>query len=362
MGERRERQGKGPRLRIEIRHGAIPNDWDELAAADPAAGPGHGSAWWRTCVEASGRAEPVAVTARWEGRLVGGIAAIEERLGPIRRIFALPFGTHGGPLIAGAAPGGWERPPGGEEAATWSADADSQWQRGTPLGGRLALALFRIPSVAEIHLVDATGAAGEELAFVPGVECRFPVRGSVDLRKGRERVWTKMALQCRRRIEDAGRRGLAVRAPRSVEERRGALRGLIDAVSADGGDRSEMPRRMLEALSQWPAAGERDRIDISFAEIDGAPPVAATLNLVSAAHIQNIVVISGGEGRSLGADDLLHWHAMESGVAQGRSVYSLGASEDPAAGASLDSLGASAVRIRTWHWVAPLWRWMRGRR
>ena len=362
MGDDRETDRKGARLCIEVRDGVIPADWDELVSADPAADSCHGSAWWSACAGASRRARPLAITARWRGRLVGGIAAVEERIGPIRRIFALPFGTGGGPLIACGAPGGWEHATGTAGGETWPAASDLAWQRGTPLGGRLALALFQIPSVAEVHLVDSTAAAGEDLAFVPGVECRFPSRGVVDLKRGKERLRGDMAPECRSRIDKASRRGLAVRAPHSAQEQRQALLGLRNSIGPEDEDRPEIARRMIDLLLAWPTSGAGDGIEVRLAEIDGISTVAATVNLVRGDRMQNIIVLSSAMGRTLGADALLHWTAMEKGVDEGRSMYDLGATENAISESLKTSLGASVMRMRSWHRLAPLWRWVRGRR
>ncbi len=353
-------------LSIRVDHDRIPADWDRLVAADPAADYFHTVAWWRVCVGAARCGRVVAVSARHGETLVGGIAAVEERLGPLRRIFALPLGTHGGPLIARGAPGGWTRHPGAPGHAAWHDDRGDDWMDGTPLGGQLARALFQIPGIAEIHLVDASGAAGEDLAYLPGTECHFPVRRLVDLDWGDAgELWKRMDARCRNKIRKARKAGLRTERVSDPERRGSELRRLIDATEEARGFRPNIPAAVVDALARAPRSRGGEGIDLWLAHAprsrggEGGPPLAAALNLVHGARVQNFLALSTAEGRSLAAHNLLHWSAMEQAVAESRRLFDLGCTDAlPGVDAFKASLGASAVRLHAWRRLRPPWRWL----
>lgn len=342
-------------LEFEVLRDQIPSDWDDLVRRDPLASYFHRSGWWRANLRAQRGSRPLALVARRSGRAVGGIAAVERRLGPWYRVFALPMGCHGGPVIAADAPGGWSEQP----ALGWWDDEAVAWRQGTALGAALALRLFELPRLAEVHLADASAAAGERLAFLPGVSCTFPRQRLLDLRPGPQHLWHQLSAKCRNKIRRAERDAVEVQKVAHLPAGIESLLGILAEV--EPGRRPQVSAVLLRALAATESRqGIGPEVWIAHA---GGRPIAALLNLVCAGRAQNHMAVSGPAGRVYAAHNLLHWRAISAAAAAGCRIYDFGAAEGlPGVDAFKASFGAVASRIHVWRRLHPVYRLLRERR
>lgn len=96
-------------IRVD-RAAEAPDGWDELVAADGSSDYPHTAHWHRCVAAALPGATVVWLTARRQGRLVAGLAAVERRQGAgllaRRRLDSSVEGTSCGPLVAGDLPAG----------------------------------------------------------------------------------------------------------------------------------------------------------------------------------------------------------------------------------------------------------------
>ncbi len=83
--------------------GTPPDDWTGLLAADPQADACHGPFWLTTLARHRPGTRPVWWTVRDEGRLLGGLAALETP-GRLGRLDSGPDGTSGGPVVRADLP------------------------------------------------------------------------------------------------------------------------------------------------------------------------------------------------------------------------------------------------------------------
>ena len=348
-------------VRLEVVRGEIPDGWDSLVQQDPAAGFFQTSAWWRSALSGWRGGRPLAVVAYRGEDLVGGVAAVERGRGPLRRIDALPMGTHGGPVIARGAPGGWSAEE--DDRWPWLDDESSSWRRGTRLGGALALGLMEAGRAGEMHLVDAGAAAGERLALVPGMFCDFVVHRVVDLTVPEGELWEAVAPACRNKVRRAERAGL--RAERSADGAiaLGWIREVGRAAAEERGFRSNVPVPLLEALAG--ESGGPGSVEGWCAKDGEGEPVAAILNLVQGGRVTNYMAAACDAGRRGAAHNLLHWSALADAAARSLSVYDFGASPGlPEVDRFKASFGARELRVRAWRLRSPmmrLLRWAAGR-
>lgn len=81
-----------------------PTGWSDLAAADPSSTLFQHPLWLRALTRAYPALEPRFISASTETTLLGVLPyVIKRRLG-LGQVLSLPFGTHGGPLVASGAP------------------------------------------------------------------------------------------------------------------------------------------------------------------------------------------------------------------------------------------------------------------
>ncbi len=80
---------------------SLPADWDDLVLADPAAEYTHTAHWLDSARRCYCGARLLVLTARQEGKLIGGLAAVDRRVGRLRRLDSSLEGTTGGPLLHG---------------------------------------------------------------------------------------------------------------------------------------------------------------------------------------------------------------------------------------------------------------------
>ncbi len=78
---------------------SLPADWDDLVLADPAAEYTHCAHWLESVRRCYDGAKLLVLTVRQEGELIGGLAAVDRRVGRLRRLDSSLDGTTGGPLL-----------------------------------------------------------------------------------------------------------------------------------------------------------------------------------------------------------------------------------------------------------------------
>ncbi len=345
-------------LRFRTIRGTTPAGWDELVRADATASYFMTRNWWNACLTLVPRSHQLAVTAWLEGRLVAGIAAVEQELGPWRRVFALPMGTHGGVLLHPKVLRDAPRPePAGD--LPWWPDRDPRWFFESSLAAELALRLFELPRLLECHFFDAAGRAGERLAFLPGVQCSFPVQRLLATDRSTAELWGGLSSRCRNKVRRAQRAGVRVNrasAPSAgmatvvhlreeMQRRRGLDLGVSDALL----------KNLAESFGDSPDAF---RVDIWHATLPHEPhPVAALVNLAAPHRIQNHAALASDRGRAVAAHNALHWAAIQDAAQRGCRIYDFGLSEGlPGVDAFKASFGAAPVRMRAWQRIHPSMR------
>jgi hypothetical protein len=236
---------------------------------------------------------------------------------------------------------------------------DPEWFAESPLAAELALRLFCLPRLLEVHLFDAQGRAGERLAFLPGVSCSFPVQRLLATGRDVEVLWNGLSPRCRNKIRRAGRMGVEVTRVPGVNAGIALLSRLRDQVQAERGLDVGLSDALLTRLAPSLHEGTtRFRVDVWCATLPGAPePVAALLNLAAPGRIQNHAALATVSGRRVAAHNALHWAAIEDAAGRGCGVYDFGLSEGlPGVEAFKASFGAVPVQMRAWRRTHPLLR------
>lgn len=346
-----------PGVSIE-RVGELPAEWDALVAADPGAGFFQSRRWLAAVLTAWPDARPHLLLARRndpggsrDREVLGGVVAIERGRGLLRRIHGLPQATHGGPVMALDAPGGWGDLSG---ARPWVDDGCDAWFGGTALGGALVTALFEGAQAAEVRLVDASGAGGDRVTVCPGAAGEFPTTRLLDLESSLESLWRECGSGCRYAIKRARRDGWRV-------QRRGArdmpeIRRLAQIARRERGLALNVPNSLLAALESG-TDGPWGGVDVWVGLRDGGAVEAALLNLRHGHRAQNYMAVASEIGRKGGVQNLLHWSAIEHGSEAGVRVYDFGASPGlPRVERFKASFGAQEFRVRHWRWRSPHWR------
>lgn len=246
--DQRKRGGDG--LVVEL-VAAAPPDWDELVAADGSSDYPHTAHWTTSAAAAWPGASALWLTARRDGRLVGGLAAVEQRLGAgllaRRRFDSSLEGTSCGPLAAADLPAV-------EQSAVASALLD---RYGALLPGPLGAVTLALGPARERRF-------GAELAARGGWRRHASPTAVIDLEGGADAVASGRLSMTKRNERNRGlKRGASVAASTDAREL-DAYYPIYAAAAAHWGVRPT-PLAFLQALLNDP----RGRVFFTCVKLEG---------------------------------------------------------------------------------------------
>ncbi len=306
-------------IRVSAR-GRPPQEWAALCAQDPHATFFSGPRWMDALTRAYPAYRPGFLVAR-EGKAVAGVLPfVRLRKYGLSQILSLPFGTHGGPILAADAPPGT-----------------------APALARAFGRRVRLPSVLryEMMVYDPTPARRAALAPVFGRVFQEFRTHVVDLTPGFEEIWTrrydKNTRNCVRVAERAEVTAGEERGPEAVDI---LYRFHLEQSEGWPGIRPH-PREALAAVAG--SLGEGARIYV--ARVQGEP-VAAVLFLENEEEVHPWVSGASEESRPVRAFHYLLNRALRDACDRGRLRWNFGASGgNPGIEKFKESFGARPVPL-----------------
>jgi len=257
------------------------------------------------------------LAARVDGELVAALPFLRHERRGFTTLESMPFGTYGGVLLSPAAP---------PNAAASLLDAF----------GRLA----RTPRILTASAVDF---AGRLVGDSAGFESRRDEAQVLELGSDFDELWNAFKPSLRNKVRKAKSSGVTVRRAVSLGDFI-QYNEMLEECSKGWGIQNVFTRDFFAALFE--TGGEA--VQMLLAVQDGIV-IAGDLNFVCGDSVFNWGNVSKESAKSLAANTLLHAHAIEVAVADGRQTYNLGSSAGIKGVESFKSaFGTSKVSYRTY--------------
>jgi CelD/BcsL family acetyltransferase involved in cellulose biosynthesis len=270
-------------------------EWDALASADASASFFQTWEWSdlvaRTLPSFSGEH----LVCRAGGRAVACLPILRRRRLLASSVESNVLGTYGGPILAPDAPA---------EAEKLLLDAFTR--------------LARSPGVAMALIVDRNGRVPH--GSLPGFErIGFTIQ-VVELDTTYERLFSAFRPSARNKIRKAMKAGVEVRRAEGVEDFL-AYHRVLEECSREWTVRPRPGPSFFVELSKL----DRSMVQMWLATHHGEV-IAGDLNVAMHGGVMNWGNVSTDAARALAPNNLLHAHAIEQGVLEGKRVYDLGGS------------------------------------
>jgi CelD/BcsL family acetyltransferase involved in cellulose biosynthesis len=269
------------------------SEWNALVAKDDGAS-FFQTPTWSSLVALLPGWSAAALAARVNGRLVAALPFLRHTRRGLMTLESMPFGTYGGVLLSpSAAP----------YAASELLEAFA----------RAAAA----PRVSAARVVDFAGRlAGDSTGF----ESRRNEAQILELGREFDELWNGFKPSVRNKVRKASNAGVTVRLAVSLEDFL-TYHGMLEECSTRWGVGNVFTRDFFAALFE----SGSERVQVLLAVHDDLV-IAGDLNFLWKDTVFNWGNVSRNSARSLGANSLLHAHAIELAVEGERRTYNLGSS------------------------------------
>jgi CelD/BcsL family acetyltransferase involved in cellulose biosynthesis len=285
--------------------------WDSLVADANGGTAFHTSAWARVWEDEWRGAQWQAVVLEKDDRIVAGLGFI-VRPGPLgRRIFSMPDGTYGGPLVSSSIP-----------AATAAAIRGRLIDHYQRLGGVLVSHLRWLPSGA----APAGSQPGVEHGGLPrGLEEDFT--HIVSLRSDYDALLARLSHGVRSRVKQAEESGLTMRPITDAE----GVRAYHDLVVLNARRHRARPRPLSLYLRVWERLVPRGLARFDLVLHEGVA-IGGSLHLLYGRSAMNWLTVADEEMRALRPNHFVLSHWLRELGAAGYGEYDLGSSPPSAPG------------------------------
>ncbi|HEV8128370.1 MAG TPA: GNAT family N-acetyltransferase [Candidatus Eisenbacteria bacterium] len=305
----------------DVRHLKPPDSarWDELVEQSPGASIFHTAAWASLWTSEWRRARWEALVLEDGSGYAAGIGAIVRPRGFWRTIDAMPYATHGGPIVRRGHPD----PAGARKALL---QAFEQWTSGR----RVLRAQLAWPG-------------GREEEFPEDLPHRESFTHVLPLGRDYAMVASEFASSTRRLVRQAEESGLSIRPAASPDDVRAFIALANETVRRRGGE--PKPASLYERIAADLAPAGLARFHLVT---HGDEPVAGSLHLFHEGVATSWLPVSRASAWHLRPNNFLVAHVLESLCGAGYLEYDFGASPPDADGLIRFKEGWGAVRRPVW--------------